>query len=372
MSRTPRYFFLRAPILALALSSPTALRGISAAAQTLPGETRSAWVDVHVHPVGGRTGSADYEGAVEAMAKIMDEAGIGKMVILPPPQVFGTPPPFDYDDFSGALKKYSGRFAFLGGGGTLNSMIHRAGTAAAAGDDLKQRFEKQANEILRQGAAGFGEMAAHHLSFMRDHPYESVPADHPLFLLLADIAARYDAVIDLHFDPVTEDIPLPTDDTPRPGKLTSPPNPKILQANIAPFERLLAHNRKAKIVWAHAGSDPIGHWTVDLSRRLLQSHPNLYMSLRMGGGAAQNLVFDSGGGIKPVWMDLFRDFAGRFVIGNDQFIASPRLPGGGPGFVFAQNASRLRMRTKDFLSKLPEDLARKIGQENALLLYKLK
>jgi len=241
-------------------------------------------------------------------------------------------------------------------------MIHRAGTAGAVGDDLKQRFEKQANEILQQGAAGFGEMAVHHLSFMRGHPYESVPADHPLFLLLADIAARHDVVIDLHFDPVTEDIPLPTDDTPRPGKLTSPPNPKVLQANIAPFERLLTHNRKAKIVWAHAGSDPIGHWTVELSRRLLQSHSNLYMSLRMGGGAPQNLVFDSGGGIKPVWMNLFRDFADRFVIGNDQFIASSRIPGGGPGFVFAQNASLLRKRTKDFLSKLPEDLVRKIGR----------
>lgn len=366
------FFFCPAVLLGLVLSILTRPLSEVSAGQANPQEGGLKWIDVHVHLLGRTPRGADYEGAVEAAVKIMDEAGIGKMVVMAPPQIFGASPPFDYDDFASALNKYSGRFAFLGGGGTLNPIIQKAGAVTAVSDDLKQGFEKQANDIIQRGAAGFGEMTAHHLSFMRGHPYESVPADHPLFLLLADIAARHDVVIDLHFDPVTEDIPLPADDTPRPGRLTSPPNPKVLQANMSPFERLLQHNRKAKIVWAHAGSDPIGHWTVALSRRLLQNHPNLYMSLRMGSGAPQNLVFGIGGGIKPAWMSLFRDFSDRFVIGNDQFIASPKMRGEGPGLTFSQRAPFLRERTKNFLANLPEELARKIGYENALSLYKLK
>lgn len=358
-------------VLAAVLSGLSSFAGEGPPQQGTIAAGRIEWIDVHVHLVAGKKGAIDYEGAVAATVAGMDEAATRQAVIMPPPQVFGTPPPYDYDDFIAALKKVPGRFRFLGGGGTLNPMIQGAGASTAISEDLKRRFEEKANEIIKAGAAGFGEIAAHHLSYMHGHPYESVPADHPLFLLLADTAARHDAVIDLHLDPVTEDIPLPTDDIPRPGKLTSPPNPQMLRANMSSFERLLEHNRKAKIVWAHAGSDPIGHWTVTLSRRLLQTHPNLFMSLRMGGGEPRNLVFDAGGTIKPAWMSLFRDFPDRFVIGNDQFIASPLTQGSGPGLAFAKRAPLLRQRTKNLLSRLPSDLARKIGHENAVRLYHL-
>jgi len=59
---------------------------------------------------------------------------------------------------------------------------------------VRRQFEDLANEILRAGAAGFGEISIHHLAHMPAHPYESVPADHPLFLLLADIAGRHEGV----------------------------------------------------------------------------------------------------------------------------------------------------------------------------------
>lgn len=86
-------------------------------------------------------------------------------------------------------------------------------------------------------------------------------------------------MIDLHFDVVVEDIRAPE-------WLASPPNPASFRANLPGFERLLAHNRGARIVWAHAGSDMLGGWTVDLSRRLLAAHPNLFMSIRMAPGHA--------------------------------------------------------------------------------------
>lgn len=324
------------------------------------------WIDVHTHLVGGRADQwQDFGGALRAALAVMDPARIRKMVVMPPPQVRGQPGLYDYDSFISAIKRHPTRFAFLGGGGSLNAMLQEAGQETTISDRLRRRFEEQAVEILRQGAAGFGEITAHHLSHMQDHPYESVPADHPLLLLLADIAARHDVVVDFHFDPVASDMKLPEG-------LSSPPNPPLLRANVAAFERLLEHNRKAKIVWAHAGSDPLGHWTADLSRRLLEKHPNLYMSLRMGPGRApQNHPLTRAGEIKPEWLRLLQDFPDRFVMGGDQFFVSPSVTGAGPGVVFSQRAPTVRERTRVFLGALPPDLARRIGYENAIRLYKL-
>lgn len=325
------------------------------------------WIDVHAHLVGGRAGQdEDYRGAVRAALAAMDEAGIRRMVVMPPPQVGGSPGLHDSDRFVAALKGHPARFAFLGGGGTLNVMLQEAGQERAVGEGLRRRFEEQALDILRQGAAGFGEITAHHLSHLANHPYESVPADHPLLLLLADIAARHDVVIDFHFDVVASDRPLPE-------WLASPPNPPLLRANLAAFERLLAHHRRAKIVWAHAGSDILGHWTTDLSRQLLSRHPNLYMSLRMAPGRApENHPMTRGLEIRPEWLGLLEDFADRFVIGGDQFIVSPSVRGSGPGVVFAQRAPRVRERTRAFLDALPPDLARRIARENPMRLYRLQ
>lgn len=209
-------------------------------------------------------------------------------------------------------------------------------------------------------------MTAHHLSHTSGHPYESVAADHPLLLLLADIAARNNVLIDFHFDVVAEDMKAPE-------WLASPPNPQGLVANLAAFERLLEYNRKAKIVWAHAGSDMLGFWTTGLSRRLLEKYPNLYMSLRMAPGRApRNHPLGSNRELRPEWKRLLEDFSDRFVIGGDQFIASPSVRGMGPGMIFSQRAPMIRERTKAFLSALPPELYRKIAVENATRLYRLK
>lgn len=356
---------LAAVLLGAGISGSPSL-GQEGRAQTPGAADRLGWIDVHVHLIGGRGARQDYAGAVSAALAVMDEAGIRKMLVMPPPQVYVQQSPYDYDSFIEPLKRYPARFAFLGGGGSLNSMLHEATEGTRISDDLKRRFEQKALEILREGAAGFGEITAHHLSHLPGHPYESVAADHPLLLLLADIAGRNDAVIDFHFDVVTEDLRSPE-------WLATPPNPPVLRANLAAFERLLERDRKAKIVWAHAGSDMLGHWTTDLSRRLLEKHPNLYMSLRMGPGRApQNHPLTGAKEIRPDWLRLLRDSADRFVIGGDQFISGPSIQGGGPGVVFAQRAPAVRERTRAFLAALSPDIARKIASENALRLYRLR
>ncbi|MGD0091765.1 MAG: hypothetical protein ABSE73_17760, partial [Planctomycetota bacterium] len=184
-------------------------------------------------------------------------------------------------------------------------------------------------------------------------------------------------------DLVTEDLSLP-------ARFTSPLNPPVLHANLAAFERLLAHNRKASIAWAHAGSDPLGNWTPALSRELLGKHPNLYMSVRIppgpgpGGmrppgpgpaGARPSLIISPNGEVNPEWLGLLKDFPDRFVIGSDQFMAPPELTGEGYGIQAAKKsalgAPAVRERTRKLLASLPADVARKIAYENAQHLYKL-
>lgn len=325
------------------------------------GDATISFIDVHAHLLGGQQNMA---GAVSAALTRMDQVCISKLIVMPPPED-GSNKTHDYEVFVEAIRPYSTRIAFLGGGGSLNIMLHQAGKQTVVSDSLRREFTEKANDILKQGAKGFGEMAVQHLSLQgAHHPYESIPADHPLFLLLADIAAQHDVPIDIHFDVVTEDIPTP-------AYLTSPNNPKVLHANLDAFERLLDHNPKAKISWAHAGSDNTGHWTVDLSRRLLQKHPNLYMSLRLGPGhSRQNFPLTPDGQIKPEWLSLLKDFPTRFLIGTDQFIGSS--PDQGPGGKKETKTPKSRENVPVFLKTLPADLARKITSENAIALYKLK
>jgi Amidohydrolase len=317
------------------------------------------WIDVHVHLVPAQR--KDFAGSVSEALNAMDQSGIRKMIVLPMPQ--NEAPSFDCDDFAAAIRPYPARFAFLGGGGTLNIMLQQAASQTVVSDSSKRQFEQRANDILREGAAGFGEMAVHHLSHATGHPYESVPADHPLLLLLADIAARNNVPIDLHFDVVAEEMKAPS-------WLATPPNPQVLRANLPAFERLLGHNRNARVVWAHAGSDMLGQWTASLSRKLLEAHPNLYMSLRLfPGQAVQNFPLLPIGRIKPEWLSLLQDFSARFVIGGDQFIAAAAGQRGGPAAMFSRQAPMTRRRTQAFLNALPMELARKVGFENAMSIY---
>ncbi len=70
-----------------------------------------------------------------------------------------------------------------------------------------RRFQKEAMVIIDSGAVGFGEIAAEHFSSGRGrHRYESTRPDHPLLLVLADIAAQNAMPIDLHMEAVPQDM----------------------------------------------------------------------------------------------------------------------------------------------------------------------
>ena len=140
--------------------------------------------------------------------------------------------------------------------------------------------------------------------------------------------------------------------------MTAPPNAPQLHENIRAFEKLLAHNPKAKIVWAHAGTDGTGERTAALCRRLLQAHRNLFMELKLDGSAAPNSPLVDGA-VDPDWLKLFQDFPDRFIIGSDQHYPQP---------------STLQQRWEApvaLLNQLPLELQKSIGTNNAMHIYKV-
>ena len=52
-----------------------------------PAPVPVAWVDVHMHLIGGRGPQQDFAGALEAAIREMDRFGIAMAIVMPPPQV---------------------------------------------------------------------------------------------------------------------------------------------------------------------------------------------------------------------------------------------------------------------------------------------
>jgi hypothetical protein len=302
----------------------------------------------------------DYEGAARVALDSMNRLGIKKMFIMPPPFSLNHPNRYTFEDLIGAVKKYPDRFAFLGGGGTLNVLIQQAVHDGTTSQRLKSRFEKTAMEILAKGAIGFGELTAEHFSLNIDHPYESAPPDHPLFLLLSDIAAHHGVPIDIHMEAVPGDMDLP-----KIRRLESPHNPRVLRANLPAFERLLVHNRSTKIIWAHAGWCNTGCRTVALCTELLEKHTNLYMSFKISRDSmSETRPLTEDLQIKKEWLNLINGYPERFVIGSDRFYVTPRTNLQiGPPKREGEGPERL-------LALLPMELARKVGYENPHRIFK--
>ena len=297
--------------------------------------------------------------AVESAQVEMKRLNISKSILMSPPQPKRGANNYDIEELRAAVKQYPDRFALLGGV-TLNIMIQ--GTpAAAVSEQTRKAFRERAEKILSLGAVGFGEISIEHLALPLmgpDHPYEAVPGDHPLLFLLADVAAENDVPIDLHFDVIPEDMSLPP-------PLRSPPNPAQLRQNISQFERLLAHNRKAKIVWAHVGQEPLHMRTPSLVRGLLSSHSNLYMNFRLQlSGPHPARALDNAGKLKPMWLQLINEFPDRFMLGSDVFYTEGARQRGAN----TEGMDNLR----SLIDQLPDGLARKVASENAIRLYRLK
>ncbi len=323
--------------------------------------TELIYVDTHNHLVNRRVrGQFNFERPARIALETMDAVGVKLNLLMPMPQAVNQKLRLRLEDLLPIVEKYPKRFAVLGGGGSLNVMIQRAVNEGRVTAAMEEEFDARASELVRKGAAGFGEMTAEHFSMSEDHPYETAPPDHPLFLRLADLAAKYDLPIDLHMEAIPEEMPMPP-------RFPSPPHPRVLKPNISAFGRLLAHNRKAKIIWVHLGWCNTEKRTIALTRKLLEN-PNLYMSIRIASGMQERKVakptfpLDKNGRLKQEWLLLFQEFPDRFLIGSDEIIKPANNH---------PSAGSIRS-TVSMLEQLPPALKSQIGYENAFRLYRLK
>jgi predicted TIM-barrel fold metal-dependent hydrolase len=336
------------------------------AVSTAAAQSGIPFADAHTHLVrhlsetgggygrgGGRRGSGGVSpsAAASTALALMDRFGVSYAILAPPPLPAGREGAVGSPELQAVARQYPTRFAFSAGGESLNPLIQSTPPGNVTADVLRS-LQQDAQAIAEAGAAAFGELAAEHFSSrIGNHPYESTPPDHPLFLALADIAAQYNMPIELHMEAVPRDMPFPD------ANVAGPPNPANIVANIAAFERLLDHNPRARIVWVHAGWDLTGERTVPLMRALLERHPNLYMTVKSdNAGTPATAPFLPGGGLKPGWLAMLEAFPDRFVVGSDQFYDDPQIR---------------TYRARAFVDALPMDIARRIAYENVKYIYRL-
>ena len=321
---------------------------------------KQTMIDVHVHifPDASTTVEQrlemDFDDATDQAIVYMDQNNVRTSIIMGTPSLTGF---FDGQVLFIQAKRYPGRFAVLVGGGTLNPIIHRIAPANVT-EEVKRDFEAEAERLLSDGAIGFGEIASLHFSYFRHHAFEETPPDHPLLLLLANIAARHNVPIDLHCEIVPNDMAVP-------AKLIkqSAKNPPRVHANLASLERLLAHNPRAKIILSHS-VDSTGFRTAEIIHGLLDRHPNMYMSLNVFPKHIfpENLPLQVTGGVKPEWLRLIKDYPDRFMLGSDQRYSAPCPT--------CRMANRIGP-TRHWLEVLPPDIAIKIAIETPRRVFRL-
>jgi len=284
---------------------------------------------------------------------------------MPQPRIFGQEGYYDYTSLILAVKKYPNRLVLGAGGGILNSMIHETDPDDVT-DEAQAKFREYALEMVENGAKVFGEMAALYLSMNPRDVFEQASPDHPLFLLLADIAAEKGVPIDIHMEAVEKDTYTPLN-----LRQVSLNNPTLLKANIPALKRLLKHNRKAAIVWQHIGWDNTGQMAIPLLRSMLANNPNLYLGFKIEEREYQagtqdpmpNRIVDENNKIKPDWLEFFNEFQDRLLVSADQLVGIKSKTAPAPQYM---------EKTYSVVEQLPPGIRRKVAQENAKRIYHLE
>ncbi len=331
-------------------------------ADTSNNSSQNVYIDVHCH-LKGLTGpnTFNFIPAADSAIVFMDKWKIDKMLIMPPPftnQSSQDGERYEIDDMVDVLNQHPDRFYFLGGGKELNVMIQQEVTGAQS--ITTSQFIAKALEIASMdGFVGFGEITTLHFSLGFDHVFEQADPDDSLFFALVDVAAQENVPISIHQEAVPDTMLFPSLNG---GPF--PANPDTLYPNIDKFKTLLnyANTKNVKIIWDHVGWDNTLEFTTTLCRSLLDVHDNLYFSIKTCPDTpGDNKVVDSNGNLKNEWLQLFKDFEDHFMIGADHFHRADSS--GGPPSMD---------QTWSLIDKLPEDdLKRKIGYENAKLVFNL-
>ena len=226
-------------------------------------------------------------------------------------------------------------------GGEALTLMFRSVMERVDTPELERQFERLVRDALdSRKYVGIGEIGLFHMpTVTRGGPV--IEADHPWMLKLADLAAEYGVPIDLHMEATNE--------------------------TVAGLERLLAHNRRAKVIWAHAGWSELGGSTAETWYRLFDRHPNLYGSIKLRGlghplTADTIAIFDRTGRIHDNWMRVFEVFPDRLMIGTDMKLGAR---------IRKSSDFRHVGHMQNLLRRLPPDLLRRVTKDNAKRIFNL-
>src|SRR5262249_55934773 len=146
-------------LLATAAGLALAAAGAAAAGDLAKGNPRTAvlkpaaapYIDGHVH-----IDQNHADDALDLLTRAMDGLNTSRVFIQTEPYGPGNPGAWNIEKTLPAAKKHTANMAILGGGGTLNPMIIEAANTGKASPETMKKFRERAEEILKQGAVGFG------------------------------------------------------------------------------------------------------------------------------------------------------------------------------------------------------------------------
>ena len=115
------------------------------------------------------------------------------------------------------------------------------------------------------------------------------------------------------------------------------------------LELLFAHDRRAKIIWAHTGFSTAPARVKELFER----YPSLWGELSYRSG-----ITEGGGKLSAEWRALFAKYSDRFLLGSDTWINERWF-----GY------DNIMREYRGWLTQLPRDQARRVASGNAERLF---
>jgi len=210
------------------------------------------YVEAHSHFEAG-----DPEGSVRAALAAVTKQNAAMVLLQMPPDTFDHPGHYDAEVILAEAKKHADKIAVLGGGGSLNAMIIQAAATGRCGPAVQKKFRRPRRGADQLGVVGFGEMTAEHYAGGTPYQYcaggsSAVPVArrHRGQARCADRSAHGGGARG-HGGATDREVAA---------------QPADLARQHRGVERLLAHNPRAKIIWAHLGADGTGKRTPELCR----------------------------------------------------------------------------------------------------------
>jgi predicted TIM-barrel fold metal-dependent hydrolase len=222
-------------------------------------------------------------------------------------------------------------------------------------------------ELTRAPYKGIGELRIRHYGNgpkmpEKEHDYD-FPADSGFMFALADLAARLHIPIAVHMEAECR------------GEFIRFLGRQARADNLPMLERLLEHNREARIIWAH-----LGRARPEVLAGMLDRHPNLYTDIsdvmprgrrasRIPRDSLQvfaeyvlkNSIVDDAGKLLPEWKPVFEKHADRIMIATDARSAK----GYGPMYL------ALTDQIRDVLSELSAPAAASIASGTARKVFRI-